>query len=178
MDEHLHLPATSPETLQQALQNRPGEPHRFRKFLRRYPSRVLDQMVQELAQTVIPRIHCLNCANCCKNLEPEIRPDELIRLAEHLQTKPDILISEHLQRTQDGEAFFFRKKPCTFLNGKACSIYSDRPGSCASYPNFSRPGFRFRLDLHHHYSICPIVFSVVELLMQKLNYNPELPDNK
>lgn len=173
MEPKATLPAHDPESLALALENRTQEPQLFRKFLRQYPSSAIDARVKELSAQIAPQIQCLDCAQCCKKLEPELRKEEVQRIAQHKNMSPEAFIQAYLTPIQQGEGYYFHRKPCIFLSDTACTIYEDRPGTCSGYPHLDHAGFRFRLNLHAHYRLCPIVFSVTEHLMKDLGYIPE-----
>jgi Fe-S-cluster containining protein len=55
--------------------------------------------------------------------------------------------------------------PCHFLKEKKCSIYNDRFAECRDFPHLHKTNFNGRLfGTLMHYSICPIIFNVVEQL--------------
>jgi hypothetical protein len=65
----------------QAKKNEP-ENHAFAKFLRQFPSSMLDALVASLCDDIEPKIDCKACANCCKNLYAAALEHELPALAQ------------------------------------------------------------------------------------------------
>jgi len=65
----------------------------------------------------------------------------------------------------------FSVRPCPFLEGSRCTVYSDRPQSCAGYP-FIGNGFRSRLLMHlSNAELCPITFNVLERLKARTGWH-------
>lgn len=76
--------------------------------------------------------------------------------------------SRYLQEVKadvDKATYQFREMPCPFLLNNRCSNYQNRPGQCRAYPYLHKKDFTSRLlGVIDNYSICPIVFNVLELL--------------
>lgn len=141
----------------------------FKKHLRQHSSEQVDALIHELAATITPKIDCLACANCCKNLEPGLEDDELERLAKLAGHTTESFKQQFV--AFDGETLFLKTKPCSFLNGYACQIYPDRPGACSGFPHLDAKDMKYKRSLWSNYTICPIVFNVVEQLKVKLQFN-------
>lgn len=141
----------------------------FKKFLRGVASKEVDERIHRLSERVSVQIDCLACANCCKKLEPGLEAHEVEALAMHKQLEIDVFKQQYV--AYDGEALYLKTKPCMFLNDCACSIYEDRPAACAGYPHLNQPDMKFRRTLWENYSICPIVFNVVEGLKEELGFS-------
>lgn len=79
---------------------------------------------------------CERCGKCCQ-YAPETNPDEnVILFLPHEYEYARKFLSrrqqrKHFRHTQRG---YLCSYPCPFLNGKACSIYKDRPIVCRQYP--------------------------------------------
>jgi Fe-S-cluster containining protein len=144
----------------------------FKKFLRDIPSAVVDEKIHRLQQEVSAQIDCLQCANCCKRLEPGIEEHEIEDLAHAKQESPEIFKQNYV--AYDGEALFLKTKPCMFLNGCACTVYEQRPAACAGYPHLDQKDMKFRRTLWENYSICPIVFNTLEILKAELDFKANL----
>jgi Fe-S-cluster containining protein len=69
-----------------------------------------------------------------------------------------------------GEWGVLAQQPCSFLDGKLCSIYARRPESCRTYPVFT-PDFRWTLqDILGGVGLCPIIYHVIEQLQVELGW--------
>jgi Fe-S-cluster containining protein len=57
------------------------------------------------------------------------------------------------------------------MDGKLCSIYEIRPHECRMFPYTQEDGFIFRIwGMLAFYSVCPIVFNVMEELKDELGF--------
>lgn len=142
----------------------------FNKLLSGLPLEKLSPLVQQLNETVSAAIDCTACGNCCKKLEPGLEQDEVEVLAAHRQMEPEVFMRRYV--SWDGDSHFLQAKPCMFLEGTVCSIYEHRPGSCAGYPHLDQPAAIRNRHIWESYSMCPIVFNVVEELKAALNFTP------
>lgn len=141
----------------------------FKKHLRNYKSELIDVTIHKLNNEIAPKIDCTTCANCCKKLEPGLEENEIERLAVIKQTEPHLFKQNFVGF--DGEAQFLKTKPCMFLNDCKCSIYGSRPSACAGYPHLDGKDMKYKRSLWSNYSICPIVFNVIEALKTELNFS-------
>jgi len=127
-----------------------------------------DFIAQPIVENITQQIDCTKCGNCCRHQEPGVENDEIERLAACKNISSEVFKNEFIAWDKDGVSFMFQK-PCTFLEGNICSIYNKRPGSCADFPGLNRPALKWRIkQVKENYSICPIVFNVVEELKLKL----------
>lgn len=128
----------------------------FLTFLKGQDSEQVDTIVHRLNDEITPKIDCLECGNCCRNLRPIASEKELIKFVEPAdieRVKYDMAIQ------------------CKNLDGNKCKIYLDRHEECRLFPYLDRDAFvsRFRGVLQN-YEICPIVFNVVESLKTELGW--------
>jgi Fe-S-cluster containining protein len=140
----------------------------FKKHLRNYSSAIVDEKIHALNQQVSVQIDCTQCANCCKKLEPGLELDEIENLAAKKQMPEADFKAKYIGF--DGEAQFLKTKPCLFLADCKCTIYEVRPAACAGYPHLDSKDLKYKRSLWSNYSICPIVFNVIELLKKELNF--------
>ncbi|MCI5053005.1 MAG: YkgJ family cysteine cluster protein [Simkaniaceae bacterium] len=83
---------------------------------------------------------CTQCAKCCKTPRGVVylEAQDIARLAKALKI-PRLLFLLKYARRIDGK-WALRKKwrsiECTFLDGKLCRVYKDRPAQCHLYPFF------------------------------------------
>lgn len=160
---------TTPSQIAPFLKDKTIENIFFKKFLRGVSSKEVDERINGLSETVAAQIDCLACANCCKKLEPGLEQSEIEVLAKARQQEIETFKEQYV--AYDGEALYLKTKPCMFLNECACTIYENRPAACAGYPHLNQPDMKFRRTLWENYSICPIVFNVLEELKKELNFS-------
>ncbi len=129
----------------------------FSRFLKDQDIEKVDGIVHRLYEEIEPQIDCLECGNCCQNLRPIATDKELRPFVE----------------PKDIEAFkYLMSFPCKNLNGKKCTIYSERPEECREYPYMHRNKYVERThEILQNYEICPIVFNIFELLKKELDWN-------
>lgn len=123
-----------------------------------------DQIAAPVVEEVTKSIDCTQCGNCCKIQEPGVTKEEIQSLASIKQLEVDEFATKYVASDKDGVNFLCNK-PCIFLSDTTCTIYPQRPFSCADFPGLSRPGLKWRMkQVAYNYRICPIVFNVVEQL--------------
>lgn len=147
-----------------------GENERFRIFLKQQDSDEIDLTVHKLNAEVTAEIDCTQCGNCCKSLMINVTVEETTLLATHLQLSKDDVKKIYLEESEEGQ-MIINKIPCHFLTNNRCSIYENRFTDCRDFPHLHKPHFTGRLfGTMMYYSICPIVFNVVEKLKAELNF--------
>jgi Fe-S-cluster containining protein len=149
---------------------REDENIRFRAFLKSRDGEKVDEIVHRLHSEITSVIDCRQCANCCVALNPGIKPEEMEQYA-----KLDSISTEEYKdlycEKDDFDDVTFKNSPCRYLDGKLCSIYEIRPHDCRMYPNTQEDGFISRLwGMLSSYSVCPIVFNLVERLKDELRF--------
>lgn len=144
--------ATIAETAEQKL----AENQAFSIFLHNQNANLVDTTMHQLNTEITPKIDCLACGNCCHNLRPIASKEAM----------------EPFVTPENMEAYKYLKGfACKNLNGKACTIYTDRPQECRSFPYLDRGNVINRThELLQNYEICPIVFNSFEALKTKLNW--------
>ncbi len=93
------------------------------------------------------RFHChsgLECFNrCCRNLNLFLYPYDLLRLCRRLGMNSDTFIDKHVDIVLRPGHYFPEvllrmaenaEQTCPFLKADGCSVYSDRPDTCRSFP--------------------------------------------
>jgi uncharacterized protein len=150
---------------------RENENFAFRMFLKSLDGKDVDKIVHRLHREVTRRIDCLECGNCCNSLVPRVREDEISLLAGLDKVSVEDFTKDHLEEDKYDGSLFLKATPCRYLNGKACTIYENRPKECREYPYTHRRGFVFRtLSMITNYAICPIVFNIMENLKIELEF--------
>jgi len=143
----------------------------FRMFLKGQDPDKVDRIVHRINKEVTAQIDCQQCGNCCKTLKPCVSEYEIDRLAQIKNMAAGEFTLQFVETDNFDGVKFLKDAPCIFLNDKSCSVYPDRPKDCRSYPHTHKHGFTSRtIGMIHNYSVCPIVFNVLERLKQALNY--------
>ena len=152
------------EKIKQFAAEREKENDLFRLYLKQQDSKVIDEAVHQLNDTITPQINCTACGNCCKSLMINVTKDEADKLAEHLQMNIAALKKKYIEESQQGQ-MVINKIPCHFLEGTKCSIYENRFTECREFPHLHKNNFTSRLfGIMMYYAVCPIIFNVVEEL--------------
>ena len=143
------------------IEKKADENHRIYQELKRkilsIPEGEFDSIVHPLAEKISEKINCTQCGNCCKQLNPPVREDEIERLSEKKKCSKHEFSSQFLHRNENQSYYFFKKKPCIFLDETRCSVYENRPDSCADYPHLISSGQKFRFGRTiEQAGICPI----------------------
>lgn len=88
-----------------------------------------------------PGVKCFNL--CCRNLNLFLYPYDVIRLKNSLGISSDRFLDEYVDIVlRDGNYFpevlltmsENKEKTCPFLTDAGCSVYSDRPDTCRTFP--------------------------------------------
>lgn len=147
----------------------------FIAFLKEKDSNYIDHLVMELNRYFSAEIDCTSCGNCCTKLRPilaELDIDQLVKVSNLSRAK---FKKEYVEMDEEGD-MLFKNLPCSFLRNHKCSIYNYRPSDCHEYPHLNKTGFTDRLfGILENYSVCPIVFNVIEGLKDKLSFDKQGP---
>lgn len=152
------------QEISDAAQKNRQETELLTRRIKRTPLNQLDKIAAPVIRSVTSRIDCTRCGNCCRVQEPGVSKEEISRLATLSHQPVEEFKNERVAYDKEGTAFLCQQ-PCSFLDGNKCSIYADRPASCADFPGLERPRLKWRWKrVMENYTICPIVFHVVEEL--------------
>lgn len=166
-EQHIELDLKRIEALGEI---REDENYEFRAFLKQKNPDRIDKIVHRLNEEVSARIDCTKCGNCCSTLQICVTQNDLERIAKRIGEKVGQIKEGYTETDEDGD-LVFKHLPCSFLDGKKCNIYDDRPDDCRSFPHLHKPGFTSRLwGIISNYSVCPIVFNVFERLKKELHW--------
>lgn len=80
--------------------------------------------------------------SCCRNVDMFLFPYDVIRLKNRLDIHSEHFIRKYTRLSQGTNPFFpavmlkleETTNACPFLSENGCSVYSDRPSSCRTYP--------------------------------------------
>jgi len=109
-----------PLRLRQLAKARADESFEFRQFLKNLTelsSEEVDRLVFRMSADVWKTIDCTACGNCCREVSPTLKEDEVQRLASHVGMTPCEFASKHLKPAESGEdsPWIMRERPCPFL---------------------------------------------------------------
>lgn len=104
-------------------------------------------------------------------MEPGLESHEIEELANFAKEEIEAFKQQFI--AYDGNALYLKTKPCMFLDGCACQVYEHRPMACAGYPHLDQHDLKFRTTFWANYSICPIVFNVIEHLKEETGFVPQ-----
>ena len=149
---------------------REEENEAFRSFLNHRDRYDIDNMVHDINLKVEPLIDCTHCGACCKGLMINVTKNETEDIAKHLNITTEHFTEKYIEESAGG-MMIMNTIPCHFLEDKKCSVYEHRFSECRDFPHLHKPNFNDRLFATLiHYSICPIIFNVVEELKIKTNF--------
>lgn len=143
----------------------------FRIFLKGQDFKSIDRIVHRINEQITSQIDCQKCGNCCKSLSPLLTESEIDKLSriENLAQSDFVTIFVEIDSFEGIK--YLKDTPCRYLKGKSCSIYSNRPEDCKSYPHTQKTEFITRtFGMIDNYGICPIVFNLFERLKEELGY--------
>ncbi len=136
----------------------------FKQSVKKISIMQFDALAHPIVNEITQAIDCTQCGNCCRSQEPGVTMDEVEKLARLKELPVENFKDQYIAWDREGISFLC-VKPCTFLSGNICSVYHSRPASCADFPGLHRPRLKWRMkQVEENYSICPIVFNVVEKL--------------
>jgi len=126
--------------------------------------------VGEVNDQVFEEMSCMDCANCCKSIPPQLLKSDVKRISKHLDMSQKEFEKEYTTIDDDGD-LVFKKSPCVFLEeDNACSIYEVRPEACREYPHTEQALFRQGMAWHSINAIyCPAAYNVLERMKTLLN---------
>lgn len=150
-------------------QKKEKENEKFRIFLKSYDHHQVDKIVHKLNKKYLSKYDCTECSNCCKKLTITLTLAEIKEIAEHLNISYEKMKKKYIER-ETPEGFIIKGWGCPFLQkDNKCSIYSHRPEVCSSYPHLYKDNINHRLlTIFDNYSLCPIVYNIIETLKEKL----------
>ncbi len=131
--------------------------------LKRKPAKVLTELADDVHYNTFEKYDCLDCANCCTSIPPQLNRTDVNRISKHLGMKSADFRDQYTRQDEDGD-IVMKSTPCPFLNkDHTCQVYENRPRACREYPHTHAAQFAQQLDLHlvnaRH---CPAVFHILE----------------
>lgn len=87
---------------------------------------------------------CTACGKCCTSggsTKVFVNRREIQKIAHNVGIEEDTFVTKYIDERLDDNGRILKslkkhptKKQCTFLSGKKCTIYKDRPTQCRTYP--------------------------------------------
>lgn len=149
---------------------REDENNTFRAWLKMKEAEPLDKLVHEINDKVSTAIDCTQCGNCCKSLVISVTQQNMKDAAQYLGMPTAAFKEKYIEESQQGE-LYVNSRPCNFLADNKCTIYTHRYKDCRDFPHLNKPGFQGRLlNVISYYSMCPIVYNVIEELKARLRF--------
>ncbi len=131
-------------------------------------------LVQQAEKKVWEKVNCTECANCCKTMTPTFNPEDIKRIAKHLELKPKEFVTQYLYQEEDTKDWMNKAQPCSFLKNNKCSIYEVRPLDCAEFPHFDKKPFDAYNDtFSNNLDKCPATLALVDRLKKKVEKDYE-----
>jgi len=150
--------------------SRQDENDAFRQFLKNRDSETIDKIVFKLNSTIEPQIDCTQCGACCNGLMINVTQQESEKVAQHFDMPVNSFKEKYIEEGESG-LMIINTIPCHFLEEKKCTIYENRFNECREFPHLHKPNFNDRLfGTLIHYSICPIIYNVVEQLKIEIQF--------
>ena len=147
----------------------------FRLFLKNRDSEKIDQIVFDLNSEIEPKIDCTKCGACCKGLMINVTQHESETVAHYFDIPVNVFKEKYIEEGESG-LMIINTIPCHFLSDSKCTIYEKRFNECREFPHLNKPNFNDRLfGTLIHYSICPIIYNVVEQLKIKMQFFKNQP---
>jgi uncharacterized protein len=141
----------------------------YKRLLQRADKNEVLGHLPVLHEEAFEKIDCLKCANCCKNYSPRFKTPDIKRISRHLKMKEGQFIETYLKLDEDGD-YVAKTTPCPFLGeDNYCTIYEQRPSDCHRFPYTDEDVIIRRQEITlKNSSFCPIVYYVLEGLVEKL----------
>lgn len=143
-------------------------------FLKKFDKKkvdAIDRYVADAGERTWQEVDCLQCANCCKVMTPTFTPEDITRIAKHLQISEQDMHHRWLTVDEDNGDVVNKIQPCQFLDLKTnmCSIYEVRPADCAGFPHFNKKPFDDYNHVHEqNIQYCPATLVFVTQLQSQI----------
>ncbi len=142
----------------------------LRSFLKGRDEKEVDDLFNTLHNELFEEIDCLQCVNCCKEMNIPLEGKDVNEISMKLGLSMKEFKAKYLEKTDQG--LKIKGKPCPFLKDYGCSIYVCRPKNCREYPYTHKKKINYRLlNLVINCDTCPVVFEIFE--KGKAHYSDE-----
>ena len=163
---------TDPARVSELAREKTDENWRFRSFMKMLPRRRQQQInraAEELGLKAQAQMDCRTCGACCRENWIPIDDQEALRLASRLSL-PVLEFKQAYLVTDPDQETGIDARPCPFLAGTECRVYSDRPEVCRGYPYIGGDIASRMVGIIERAEVCPIVFEMLEQLKRHLRF--------
>ncbi|MBM3734606.1 MAG: YkgJ family cysteine cluster protein [Acidobacteria bacterium] len=140
-----------------------GENEAFRRHLKRHD--FVERNLRHIAEEIEDQIDCTACANCCRVATVKLLDRDVSRLAKTLRIPVGRFLNEYCEESDEGLILKRTPSGCPFLSGNLCTVYDDRPSTCADFPHLVRGAgsLTSRMwEMVDRATYCPIVYNALE----------------
>jgi Fe-S-cluster containining protein len=149
----------------------------FRNFIQAQDAQMVDDRVASILPKVEEGIDCTACGACCRELMINVTEDEIEHISKVLHQDSRSFKEAHIEQSTSGEVMVMNTIPCHFLADSKCSVYENRFTECREFPHLHKPNLSGRMfGTLMHYGRCPIIYNVIEILKNELNFITEKKD--
>jgi Fe-S-cluster containining protein len=140
------------------------ENERLRQHLKRHD--FVERNLRKISQGIEEEIDCTACANCCRVATVRLLERDVEALVKFLRIPRAKFLSEYTEHHPDDGLILRRTETgCVFLSGNLCTVYEERPSTCAGFPHLVRGAGSIASRMWQFIdraSYCPIVYNSLE----------------
>lgn len=149
------------------------ENERLRKHMKRHV--FVERALRRIALGIEESIDCTECANCCRVATTKINERDVLKLAKFLRIKPGQFLRDYCQESEEEGVVLKRSDEtgCIFLDGKTCTVYEARPGTCEDFPHTVRGAGSLlsrMWEMPDRATYCPIVYNTLEAFKPEVKF--------
>jgi Fe-S-cluster containining protein len=150
-----------------------AENEKLRKHMKRHV--FVERALRKIAVEIEEQIDCTECANCCRVATTKLNERDVLKLARFLRIKPGQFLNDYCQESETEGLVLKRSKEtgCVFLDGKLCSVYEARPGTCENFPHtvHGAGSLLSRMwEMPDRATYCPIVYNTLEAFKPEVKF--------
>jgi uncharacterized protein len=136
---------------------------RFRLHMKRHG--FVERRFRKIALEFEEEMDCTACANCCRVATVKITERDVEKLARAMGLARAAFVAQYTSEEEEG--LILRRGPdgCVFLSGNLCTVYEDRPRTCADFPHLVRGEgslVKRMWEMVDRAVYCPIVYNTLE----------------
>lgn len=136
----------------------------------------IDDIAERADKAMWEQTDCTTCANCCKKMTPTFSPQDVKRIAAHLEMSPKEFRDKWLYKDEESGDWMNRTQPCQFLANNMCTIYEVRPVDCAEFPHHTKKPFDMYNDMYKvNMMHCPATLTLVDKMRKEVERRYEWP---
>lgn len=163
-----------PSELKEYAKQHKEENAAFRIFLRENADpKELDQQFKRYHSEIFAEYNCDDCMNCCKELTPLYRQEELEKLAKEGEMEVEDLL-ELCERVDYDAYQLLDEKSCPFMTEHGCKVASCKPEHCKEFPYTDQPDRKESLlGMLSFLPVCPVLYEIYDRLKKDYNFKYE-----